>query len=134
MSISQLLNLDIDELLSHYWTWGPSARTCIKLVRGRQTVAHLEQDASDAAAKFASNPEQLLRLVSGFGSDDVSHVLFAVRPENILPESRDVIRARILTSHLNGILALAVARLDATQQSLFFGQVSSHPWTEGSAG
>ena len=93
LSISQLLDLDIDELLSHYRTSGPSARTCIKLVQGRQTVAYLEQDASDAAAKFASNLEQLLRLVSGFSSDDVSHVLFAVRPENLLPESRDVILA-----------------------------------------
>jgi len=103
-------------------------------VRDRQTVAQLEQDASDAAAKFASNPEKLFRLVSGFGSDDVSHVLFAVRPENLLPASRAVIRARIPTNHLNGILALAVARFDAAQQSLFFGQISSHPWTTGSAG
>jgi len=133
LSISQLLDLDIDELLLHYRTWGPSARTCIKLVRGRQKVAQLEKDASDAAAKFASNPEQLFRLVSVFNSDDVSHVLFAVRPENLLPESREIIRARIPTNHLNGILALAVARFDAAQQSLFFGQISSHPWTKGSA-
>ena len=134
LSISQLLDLDIDKLLSHYRTWGPSARTCIKLVRGRQTVAQLEQDASDAAAKFVSNPEQFFRLISGFNSDDVSHVLFAVRPEKLLLESREVIRARIPTNHLNGILALAVARFAAFQQSLCFGQISPHPWTKGSAG
>ena len=134
LSISQLLNLNTDQLLSHYRTWGPSARACIKLVRRQQTVAQLTQDASDTAAKFASNPEQLFRLVSGYYSDDVSSVLFAVRPEKLLPESRDVIRAQIPTYHLNGILALAVARFDAAQQSLFFGQISSHPWTKSSAG
>jgi hypothetical protein len=134
LSTSRLLNLDIDELMLHYRTWGPSARTCIKLVRRRQSVEQLEKDASDAAVRFASDPGQLLRLVSGFNSDDVSHVLFAVRPENLLPESREIIRARIPTKHLNGILALAVARFDAAEQSLFFSQISSHPWTKSTAG
>jgi len=134
LSISQLLNLDIDELLSHYQTWGPSACMCIELVQGRQMVTRLEQDASDSTAKFTSHLEQPFRVVSWFSSDDVLHILFAVRPENLLPESREIISKWILTNHLNGILGLAVARLDAAQQSLFFGQISSHPWTEGSAG
>lgn len=43
LSTSQLLDLDIDKLLSYYWTWGPSAHTCIELMQGHQTVAQLEQ-------------------------------------------------------------------------------------------
>jgi hypothetical protein len=130
---SLLLDLDIDKLLSHKRSWGPSVRTCIMLVRGHKTVAQLERDASNAAAKFASNPKELFTLVSGYAdSDDFSNTLFAIKPED--SESRDTMRACIPTDHLNGILALAVARFDAAQQSLFFGQISSHPWTKGSAG
>jgi hypothetical protein len=130
-SISRLLELDLDKLLSYYQTWGPSARTCINLVRCTLTVEEHEQNASEAAATFASNPQDLFRLVSGFNSSNVSHVLFAVLP---LPGSRGEIRAEIPTNHLNGILARAVAMFDATQQSMFFSQISSHPWTTSSAG
>lgn len=127
LSISQLLHLDIDELLSYYRTWGPSARTCINLVRGDLKVDEHMRSVSIAAAEFAADPHRLFRLVAQFDSDDVSHLLFAVRPEE---HSRGMVKAQVPTKHLNGIIALAVARFDAAQQSLFFTRISSHPWTK----
>jgi hypothetical protein len=120
LSISRLLDLNIRELMSHYWTWGPSARTCIKLVRGPLKVDEHTRSASTAAARFASDPCRLFGSITGFDSDQVSHVLFAVRPEKLSADSRGVVRAQVPTKHLNGIIALTVARFDAAQQSLFF--------------
>lgn len=74
----------------------------------------------------------LCGLISAFNVDDVSHSLFAIWPENL--ESRQIVKACIPTIHINEILALAVARFDAARQSTFFNQISSHPWTKGSAG
>jgi len=70
-------------------------------------------------------------LVREFDADEVSHVLFFVRPTT---DSRSHIRAEVPTKHLSGILALAVARVDAAQQSQFFSLISSHPWTTTPAG
>ena len=49
-------------------------------------------------------------------------------------DSRGHIRAEVPIKHLSGILALAVARVDAAQQSQFFSLISSHPWTTTPAG
>ena len=134
LSISRLLNLDTDKLLSYYRTWGPCARTCVRLVRGRLDVGEHRHTVSIALAKFASEPRQLLGLATQFGTDEVSHVLFAVRPEKLSADSRARIRAEVPTKHLDGIITLVVARIDAAQQSIFSSQISSHPWTEGRAG
>lgn len=57
-----------------------------------------------------------------------------MRPKKLSADSRGAVRAQVPSKHLNGIIALAVARFDAAQQSLFFSQISSHPWTKGSVG
>ena len=106
----------IHELLSHYRTWGPSARICIRLAEGSLTVDEHAYSASAAADRFASDPRQL--------STEVSHVLFAVRQEKLSADSKGVVRVQIPTKHLNGIIALSVARLDAARQSLFFSHMS----------
>ena len=134
LPISQLLSLNTTELLSHYKTWGPCARTCIDLVKGHLMVDEHSDNVSIAAGKFASDPRQLFRLITQFDSDEVSHVLFFVRPVKLSADSRSAIRAEIPTKHLKGIIALSVAQIDAAQQSLFFSQISSHPWTKGPAG
>ena len=129
--ISRLLRLDTTKLLLYYWTWGPSARTCVNLVRGRLKVEKHLNNVSNAADKFALSPQSLLGLVKEFDADEVSHVLFFVRS---LADSRDQIRAQVPTKHLSGILALAVARVDAAHQSQFFSLISSHPRTTTPAG
>ena len=130
LSISGLLSLNTNELLSYYRTWGPCARTCVMLVQGHLKVDQHRRTVSIAADKFASDPHQLIGSVTQFDSDEVSHVLFFVRPEKHSAGSRSEIRAEIPTNHLNGIVALAVARIDGARQSLFFTQISSHPWTK----
>ncbi|KAF8342458.1 hypothetical protein F5887DRAFT_974351 [Amanita rubescens] len=132
--LGQLLKLDTDKLLSYYWTWGPCARTCVKLVEGNLDLDEHRHNVSIAAAKFASDPRKLFGLVTEFNSDEVSHVLFFVRPEKRSADSASAIRAEVPTKHLSGILALAVARIDAAQQSMFFSLISSHPWTKTPAG
>ena len=129
--ISQLLRLDTTKLLLYYWTWGPCAHTCVNLVRGRLKVEKHLSNVSNAAEKFALSPQSLLGLVGEFDADEVSHVLFFVRP---MADSRGQIRAEVPTKHLSGILALAVARVDAAHQSQFFSLISSHPWTATPAG
>ena len=129
--ISQLLKLDTTKLLLYHWTWGPCARTCVNLVRGRLKVEKHLSNVSSAADKFALSPQTLLGLVREFDADEVSHALIFVRP---MADSRGQIRAEIPTRHLSGILALAVARVDAAHQSQFFSLISSHPWTATLAG
>lgn len=90
LSISQLLDLDIDETLSH-WTWCPSASTCIKLLQ----MPHRTSTLSSSGWFLGLSP--------------MSHVLFTARTSVTW----------VPTNYLNGILALTVARLDAAQQSLF---------------
>ena len=97
---------------------------CIKLMQGHQTVAQIEQDATNAAVKFASNSEELFRLISEFNSDDIPHILLAIEPENLSPESRNLIRAQIPTNYLNGIFALAVG---LTPSSNLYFSVKSPP-------
>ena len=116
LSISRLLGLDIHELLSHYRTWGPCARTCINLVRGQLNAEQLMRTASIAASNFATDPRKLSDLITLFDSEEASHVLFALRPE---AHSREVARVQVPTNHLNGIIALAVAMF-APPNSLFF--------------
>lgn len=124
LSTSRLLGLDTTKLLSNYRTWGPCARTCVNLVRGRLKVERHSTDVSNAAAKFVSSPQSLLGLVREFNADEVLDVLLFVRPT---ADSRGHIRAEVPTKHLSSILALAVARVDAAQQSQFFSLISSHP-------
>ena len=114
LSISQLLSLDTNELMSCYRTWGPCARTCITLVQGQLKVDRHQKIVSTVAAKFASDPRQLFGLVTQLDSDEVSHVLFFVRPKGFSADSRSEIKVEVPTNHLRSIIALAVARIDPT--------------------
>ncbi|KAF8346138.1 hypothetical protein F5887DRAFT_962858 [Amanita rubescens] len=124
--LGQLLGLNTTALLSYYRTWGPCARTCIAMVKGRLTVDEHNRNVSIAAGNSFG-------LITQFDSDEVWDVLFFVRPDKLSADSRSAIRAEIPTKHLRGIVALSVAQIDAAQQSLFFSQISSHPWTKGLA-
>lgn len=126
MSISELLDLDAGGLLSYSETWGPSVRTCINLLRGYTTVKDLCISAVLGAYNFASNP---LNLIAEFNSSEVSHVLFAVSPEELSGDSRQVARVLLPTKHLHDIVALAVVEFDTAQQPLSFSRVSLHPYT-----
>ena len=79
---------------------------------------YVRQVASDATAKFACNPDIFWLVISGFISDVCTFSLLYGQ------------KICYLTSNK---WSLAVVRLDAAQQSLFFSQISLHPYTTGSA-
>ena len=103
LTISGLPSLNTGELLSYYRTWGPCARACVMLIQGHLKVDQHRCTVSIAAAKFASDPHQLLGSITQFDSDEVSHIVSFVRLEKLLADSRTEIRAEIpLLSRLRG--------------------------------
>ena len=99
LSISKLLHLNINELPSHYQIWDPSTRTYIRLVEGSLTIDGHTHSASAAADRSASDPRQLF---AGFDSGQVSHVLFAVRPEKLSAVSKTLVSVQVPTSRSRG--------------------------------
>ena len=51
--------LDVERFQQYFTKWGPSARTCLRLMWGTLTEPRLRNDASNAAKKFAKNPASL---------------------------------------------------------------------------
>jgi hypothetical protein len=56
----ELLKLDRSALMSHFDDWGPSARTCINLVRDTKRLSTMVHDAWNAAVAFVDDPEVVL--------------------------------------------------------------------------
>ena len=129
---SKILNLKFDNLLRHYKTWGPSARTCIHLERGIETTASIGVAATSAAWTFVSDTASMLSSIAGLDASNVSHDLFALGPES--PQKRDVPFGELATSHLQGFVIRAAAKLELVRQSQFFALISKHPWFKGFAG
>ena len=69
-----------------------------------------------------------------FTENDASMHGFRVRAPNALELPNGTCALADSSELSRGRDALAVARLDATQQSLFFSRISSHPWTKATAG
>ena len=110
-SISHLLKLDVNALLQYYDAWGPSAQICIMLTQGQLSV---EEHAYRII--FVSDPDLFLDKLN---MSELSSTLFALQP---LAESRSEFIAQVPINHLKGVIALAVAKRNAVQRSVFFNR------------
>lgn len=136
LSSSTLLSLDVHNLVSHYRTWGPSARTCIDLERGSLESAQIEADVQESAHQFVSEARSMLMSLGALNpKNQYSHALFALRPRQLEVKGRSVSRALIPTHHLLSFVGTAAAAaLDAAQQCHLFSFLCEHPWLRGSGG
>jgi hypothetical protein len=133
--ISMLLQLDKDNLLSHYHTWGPSARICIELERQSIDPFTRRTTVETGAAYFVANSVQVSRLALGLDfTDDVPHTIFAVTPKTLDESGRGVAMVHIATTYLSRIVARAFAAASADHQASFFFSMTSYPWLRSSAG
>jgi hypothetical protein len=96
------------------------------------STASLTVSATSAAKWFVSETESMLSSIAELDASTVSHVLFALRPQS--PQKRDIPFAELATSHLQGFVIRAAAKLELVRQSHFFALISQHPWFKGSAG
>ena len=120
--------LDVERFQQYFTKWGPSARTCLRLMWGTLTETRLRNDASNAAKKFAKNPASLTMEVS---SEADSHLLFTTLRSG--PE-RDIYTSRVATQYLYGLIAQEIARMDAANQVSFYTQASGHPYIRSAFG
>ena len=132
--ISMLFQLDKENLLSHYHTWGPSARVCIELERQSIDPFTRRTTAETGAAYFVANSVQVSLLAQGLEfTDDVPHTIFAVTPKTLDESGRGVAMVHIATTYLSRIVARAFAAASADHQASFFFSMT-HPWLRSSAG
>jgi len=124
--LGTILKLNVETLRGNYYSWGPSARTCISLMDDKQLVDHIDHVASAA--------DQFTRNCSKFQDIDavmVSHRLFCVRPTS---ESRQHATANFATDHLLGFISSAYAKHDHDLRQSFYNTIRGHPWFGSSAG
>jgi hypothetical protein len=130
-----LLQLDKENLLSHYHTWGPSARACIELERQTMDPFTRRTTAETGAAYFVANSVQVSLLAQGLDfTDDVPHTIFAVTPKTLDESGRGVAMVHIATTYLSRIVARAFAAASADHQASFFFSMTCYPWLRSSAG
>jgi hypothetical protein len=129
-----LLKLDISALLSHFDDWGPSARTCINLVRDTKRLSTMVHDAWNAAIAFVDKPEVVLSTALEPSEQNSSHALFSVRPKGLSDQTRSEPIAAIATSNLLGFVTQVMASRDIACQTRFFSMISAHPWTKSLSG
>jgi hypothetical protein len=112
--------LDIDLLRKNYTQWGPSTRTCIKLM----TPIHLEdhkQALTSAAYWFTKNADQYDELKVA----QMSHQLIVVRPAT---ESRQSLTADFASQFLLTFISRAYARQDSAVRRGFYKAMSRRSW------
>jgi hypothetical protein len=130
ITASTLAGLNVPTVLAAAEQWGFSARNCLRIARDQIPALKLDSAVTEAAKVFATDPEYFLKI----GRDDnTSHSLIGVRPAGD-GNSRQIHKAEILTTHIQDIIAEAVANVDVAKQGQFFTLISSHPWFKSSSG
>jgi hypothetical protein len=125
--------LDTTKLLELRARWGPSARTCLRLLAAdAEEVDEWESTVAEAAAEVAKDPSALLANLKSLRMDSLSHKIFFIRPKSQVLRGSPVLF--FPTRHILDLIAKAVARVDQAQQVQFFQQLSSHPSCRSSAG
>jgi hypothetical protein len=66
-----------------------------------------------------------------YDSAHATNILFSIHPAN---KSRSRMRPAIATDRIHDIVLAQVSRLDAVEQSRFFGMISGHPWLKSPLG
>jgi hypothetical protein len=133
ITASTLARLDVPIVLEAAEQWGLSARNCLRMARNQIEGFKLDNLVTEAAKLFATNPEFFLKLGHDPADDDTSHSLIGVRPAGD-GQQRQMRKAEILTTHIQDIIAQAVADVDIAKQGNFFTLISSHPWFKSSSG
>ncbi|KAH8986501.1 hypothetical protein EDB83DRAFT_2683759 [Lactarius deliciosus] len=110
--------------------WGPSARTCVRLARDPAEEDHHAIDVNNAAKAFV---ERLPSLTT-FDAIQVSHVLFAVRPDAENENGRRISVTEMATEHIKRIISCAAAGAEAQKRVEFFRTISTQPAFKESAG
>ena len=127
-SLSIIHNLDVQQFMTNYDKWGPSARTCLMLAWRTISEEALKGKVENAAKKFAENPRAITMEAE---SDEGSHWLFVSLPDN--PE-RDRPVLRVGTPYLREFVVQAIANIDAAKQVSFYTETSSHPYFRSAFG
>ncbi|KAH9959007.1 hypothetical protein BC827DRAFT_1269212 [Russula dissimulans] len=130
LSLAKALGVDGNTLLKYSEKWGPSARLCLRLLKNERTLEGHIATVQDAAAKFAAK----FPLEMDFSAVDVSHTLFAVRPQSPDICGREIMVAEVATKDLNQFIAEATADADSRRQYNFYTMISGHPHFRSSAG
>ncbi|KAH9039031.1 hypothetical protein EDB84DRAFT_1397173 [Lactarius hengduanensis] len=129
-ALGKVQDLDASVLLRNYEKWGPSARTCVRLSRDHAQERSHAINVGYAADAFVERPPPR----TTFNAIQVSHVLFAVRPEAENEEGRMVPVAEMATKHIKTIISCAAAGATAQKRVEFFLAISTQPAFKGSAG
>ncbi|KAH9061048.1 hypothetical protein EDB87DRAFT_475280 [Lactarius vividus] len=129
-ALGKVQGLDASALLRNYEKWGPSARTCVRLVRDPHREFHHAIDVNNAADAFVERPPPN----TYFNAIQVFHVLFSVRPEVEEKGGRRVPVAEMATEHIKRIISCAAAGAEAHKRIEFYRIISTQAAFKGSAG
>ncbi|KAH8982883.1 hypothetical protein EDB92DRAFT_1892515 [Lactarius akahatsu] len=130
-ALGKVQGLDASALLRNYEKWGPSARTCVRLVRDPVGEFYHAFLVNNAASAFVECPPPRIT----FDAIEVFHVLFSVRPE--VKEDRGgrtVPVAEMATEHIKRIISCATAGAVARKRIEFYRTISRQPAFKGFAG
>ncbi|KAH9172976.1 hypothetical protein EDB89DRAFT_1905679 [Lactarius sanguifluus] len=106
-ALSKIFGLDVSNIQRLYRKWGPSARTCLKLLSEGKEAPH-ELKVKSAAIEFVKTAD------ANFNVSKVSHLIFSVRPEAQDRTGRRSQVAEMATDHIKDIISYAAA--DASAQ------------------
>ncbi|KAI9441165.1 hypothetical protein BJY52DRAFT_502931 [Lactarius psammicola] len=127
-ALSKLFGLDVGKIQRLYERWGPSARTCVKLLKGGED-SH-ERRVKNAAKMFVKNPP----ITAEFDETKVFHVLFSIRPDKEDRNGRMIQIVEIATDHIETIISYAAADAKAQERIDFYQEISRRPEFRVSAG
>ncbi|KAH9003512.1 hypothetical protein EDB86DRAFT_3241318 [Lactarius hatsudake] len=129
-ALGKVQGLDASALLRNYEKWGPSARTCVRLVRDPQREFRHAIVVNNAADAFVERPPPR----TTFDAIEVFDVLFSVRPEVEENGGRTVPVAEMATEHIKRIISCAAAGAEAHKRIKFYRTISTQAAFKGSAG
>ncbi|KAH9074287.1 hypothetical protein EDB83DRAFT_2657196 [Lactarius deliciosus] len=129
-ALGKVQGLDASALLRNYEKWGPSARTCVRLVRDPQREFRHAIVVNNAADAFVERPPPR----TTFDAIQVFHVLFSVRPEVEENGGRTVPVAEMATEYIKRIISCAAAGAEAHNRIKFYRTISTQAAFKGSAG
>ncbi|KAH9004464.1 hypothetical protein EDB86DRAFT_1945988 [Lactarius hatsudake] len=119
-ALSKIFGLDVSNVHRLYRKWGPSARTCLKLLpEGKEGPHGLK--VKSAAIEFVKTAD------ANFNVSKVSHLIFSVRPEAQDRTGRRSQVAEMATDHIKDIISYAAADATAQVQIDFFQMISTQP-------
>ncbi|KAF8486058.1 hypothetical protein DFH94DRAFT_166224 [Russula ochroleuca] len=116
----KVLDLDADDLRRNYETWGPSARTCVRLLRDPTREYKHESDVMMDAIRFVANPNAYKVALDAI---KVIQTLFSIRPEDESPKGRAILIAEIASNRIKEI-SYAAADADAQERVYFYQTMS----------